>query len=255
MNEIILFAVGLIVGAMNSIAGGGMLIGFPVLIATGLTPLIANATSSIIVLPGQITSAYGYRKYLRTVPRRYILLLIPCFIGGGMGALLLRSTPSDKFSALIPWLIFMAVILFVFQPFLHKQLNKHLHGPAKHRQRIQPLVLMGIAMLPISIYGGYFGAGYGFVMLALFGFTRLHDMHKINGMKNLAVIAVTSAGLICLWTSGLIDWHHGIFMAAGSAFGGYYGSVVTQRMSNHAVRVFVAVIGFGGVIYLALNSY
>ncbi len=255
MTEILLIAVGIVVGAMNSIAGGGMLIGFPVLIATGLTPLIANATSSIIVMPGQITSAFGYRKYLRTVPRRYILLLIPCFVGGLLGALLLKSTPSDKFAELIPWLIFMAVVLFAFQPFLHRHLDKHLHGPAKHRRRIQPLLIMGLAMLPISIYGGYFGAGYGFVMIALYGFTRLHDLHKVNGMKNLSVIAVTSACLLVLGPAGLIDWHHGLFMAIGSTIGGYYGAVLTQKISSHSIRIIVTLIGLGGVAYLALQSY
>lgn len=255
MHEIILLIVGLLIGIMNSVAGGGMLLGFPILIATGLTPIVANATTSIIVLPGQATSVYGYRKYLKNVPRRYMLMLIPCFVGGFVGASLLESTPSEKFSELVPFLIFMAVVLFAFQPFLHRHLHRHLHGPAKHRQRIQPLIIMAIAMLPISIYGGYFGAGYGFVMLALYGFTKIHEIHQINGMKNLSVIAVASASLLVLWNSGLINWHDGLIMGVGTAIGGYSGSIIAQKISSHSVRMVVIITGLCAAIFLGLRSY
>lgn len=255
MHEIILLIVGLIVGILNSVAGGGMLIGFPVLIATGLTPIVANATTSLIVLPGQATSVFGYRKYLQTVPKRYMLMLIPCFIGGLIGASLLESTPSDKFSELVPFLIFMAVVLFAFQPFLYRHLHRHLHGPAKHRKRIQPLIIMAIAILPISIYGGYFGAGYGFIMLALYGFTKIHEIHKIAGMKNLSVIAVAVASLLVLWNSGLIDWHDGLIMGVGTAIGGYSGALISQKISSHWVRIVVIVIGLCAAIFLGLRSY
>ncbi|HEY5442616.1 MAG TPA: TSUP family transporter, partial [Candidatus Saccharimonadales bacterium] len=96
MKEILLFGVGIVVGAMNAIAGGGMLLGFPVLLAAGLSPLTANMTSNVVVLPGLVSSAYGYRKYLRRVPRRYAVLLIPCLVGAALGALILRLTPSGR---------------------------------------------------------------------------------------------------------------------------------------------------------------
>lgn len=255
MHEILLLTVGLIVGIMNSVAGGGMLLGFPILIATGMAPIVANATTSLIVLPGQITSVFGYRKYLANVPRRYMLMMIPCFVGGLLGASLLESTSSDKFNELVPFLIFMAVVLFAFQPFLHRHLHRHLHGPAKHRQRIQPLIIMAIAILPISIYGGYFGAGYGFIMLALYGFTKIHEIHQINGMKNLSVIAVASASLLVLYNSGLINWHDGLVMGVGTAAGGYLGSIIAQKISSHSVRMVVIITGLCAAIFLGLKSF
>jgi uncharacterized membrane protein YfcA len=142
--------VGVIVGGMNSIAGGGMLLGFPVLLATGMPALAANATSNIITLPGQLSSAYGYRQYLRRTPRKYLFLIIPCIVGAAIGATILRRTPSDQFDRLVPELVMFAVLLFTFQPFLHRYVHRHLHGPKRHRRRLRPLLIIGLAMLPIS---------------------------------------------------------------------------------------------------------
>jgi uncharacterized membrane protein YfcA len=254
MQDVLLFGVGLVVGIMNAIAGGGMLVGFPVLVATGLPPLVANATSPIIVLPGQLSSAFGYRKYLRKVPLRYVWLLLPCFLGGLGGAYLLRSTPHETFENLVPGLVLLGVVLFAFQPFFHRHLHFHLHGPLKHRQRLWPLFIAGFIILPLSVYGGYFGAGYGFVMLALLGFTKIRDIHQINGMKNVSVIAISTASIITLHGSGLIDWRHGLVMGVGSLLGGYCGSVFSQRFSSHTIRLAVIAIGICAVVYLFLYS-
>jgi uncharacterized membrane protein YfcA len=255
MKDIILFLVGIVVGGMNAIAGGGMLIGFPVLLAFGLSPIVANVTSNVVILPGQISSAFGYRKYLRSIPKSYLYLAIPCSIGAAIGAIILRNTPSSNFQHLVPGLILLAILLFIFQPFLHAHIHHHLHGPAKHRRQIQPLVLIGIAMVPLSIYGGYFGAGFGFVMLALLGFTKLKDIHQMNGLKNVMAIFIASVSIICLYSSGRIDWQHGLSMAAGNFIGGYVGATSVQKVSSHAIRIVVILIGIGTVIYLGLRSY
>jgi uncharacterized membrane protein YfcA len=255
MQEVILFLVGIIVGAMNAIAGGGMLIGFPVLLASGMGALSASATSPLIVLPGQMSSAYGYRDYLRKVPKRYLLLGIPCFAGGLVGATILSHTSSDSFEKIVPGLVFLAVILFAFQPFLHRQIRKHLHGPKKYRNHIRPLVDIGLATFPLSIYGGYFGPGFGFVMLALLGFTKLHQIHQINAMKNIMAVFIASAAVIALSGSHLIDWHQGIAMAIGNTVGGYGGARTAQRFSTHALRVTVIVVGVATAGYLAFRSY
>ncbi len=255
IQELLLFAVGIIVGIMNAIAGGGMLIGFPVLLATGTPALIASATTSIIVLPGQISSVYGYRKYLRRIPRSYLILAIPCTIGGGIGALILRNTPSSNFEELVPGLIVFAIVLFIFQPFLHQHVHYHMHGPAKHRRRLQPVLLLAAAMFPLSIYGGYFGAGFGFIMLAFLGFTKLHEIHQMNVLKNLMVICIASASIICLLDSGLIDWKQGMVMGIGNLIGGYVGARGAQKFSSHAIRIIVIVIGVSMAIYLIARDY
>jgi len=256
MTELLLFGAGIIVGIMNAVAGGGMLIGFPVLLATGMPALIANATTSIIVLPGNISSAYAYRKYLRKVPGRYLFLLIPAIIGAAIGANIMRHTSSNSFKELVPGLILIAVVLFAFQPFLHNQLQQHLHGPKVLRNRIKPLVIVGAAVLPLSIYGGYFGAGFGFIMLAFLGFTHLYEhIHRMNALKNIITICLSSTSIVVLYSSHLIDWRHGLVMATGNLIGGYSGARFSQRFSTHAIRIVVIAIGMSAAAYLALRSY
>lgn len=229
-----------------------MLFGFPVLLAAGLNPLAANITANVVLLPGGLTSAYGYRKYLRKLHRQYLLLLVPCILGGAIGALILRNTSSDKFQNLVPGLVLFAVILFAFQPFLHAHLHRHIKS---NKKALQPLALIGLALFPVAIYGGYFGAGFGFIMLAFLGFTKLHDIHKMNGLKNLASVGIAGASLLCLFSTGLVNWEAGLVMAAGAGIGGYYGSIFAQKVSTHAIRVIVIVIGIGTATYLALHNY
>jgi uncharacterized membrane protein YfcA len=253
MTLIILYlAVGFIVGAMNAIAGGGMLVGFPVLIATGLPPIVANASASVVSPFGQLSSAYGYRAYLRKVPKRYALLLIPTIIGGAAGALALRQTPPEQFAHFIPILVLFGVALFTFQPLLHFHLHNHLRGRNKS---LVPIVLVAVAILPLSIYGGYFGAGYGFMMLAFLGFTNLHDTHMMNAMKNVCAAVLSLTCLVFLSTSGLIDWRVGIIMATGCLIGGYVGSRSAQRFSPHILRAIIIAIGLCAVVYLFRLEY
>src|SRR5487761_1839802 len=193
LHDLILFIAGIIVGIMNAIAGGGMLIGFPITLALGIPALVANVTSNLVVLPGNISATYSYRRYLRKVPRQYLLLLIPASIGAAFGAILLKHTSFSSFNHVIPWLILFAVILFTFQPFLYKLVNNHLHGSKRSRSSNKPLIIVGVAILPLSVYGGYFGAGLGFIMLAFLGFTRLHDhIHRINALKTTITVCIAS---------------------------------------------------------------
>lgn len=251
VTDIALVLVGILVGAMNAVAGGGILLGFPVLLAAGLSPLVANITSNIVVVPGQLSSIFGYRKFLKKLPGRYLYLLIPCFIGGILGALLLRMTSSDKFQELIPVLIVSAVLLFAIQPFVHLHLHRHI---TKKRQDLLPLILISLALLPTAIYGGYFGAGFGFIMLAFLGFTRLHEIHQMNGLKNIAGLTIAVASIIVLYSTHKIDWEHGIAMGIGTAIGGYYGSKISLKFSTNVIRGVVIVIGLLSAAYLALNT-
>jgi len=251
-HDIILFAVGILVGAMNAIAGGGMLIGFPVLLAFGMSPLVANVTSSVMILPGSVSSAYGYRKYLGKLHPRYLILLIPCIVGSALGALILRNTSSDRFQQIVPALVIFAVVLFTFQPLLHFHLHRHIRNK---RKSLRPLLLIAIAFFPVAIYGGYFGAGLGFIMLAFLGFTKVHEIHQMNGVKNVASACIGLTSLACLFSSGLINWHYGLVMAAGSIIGGYCGAVLAQRVSSLIVRLIVIVLGISTAIYLGLRTY
>ncbi|HET6925118.1 MAG TPA: sulfite exporter TauE/SafE family protein [Candidatus Saccharimonadales bacterium] len=252
LKDILLFGAGLAVGSMNAIAGGGMLMGFPVLLATGLPALIANGTGNVVIFPGQLASAVGYWKYLRKTPWKYAWLLAPWAVGAVIGALLLRRTPSMTFERYVPGLILFAVLLFAFQPFLHHYLHKHLKSRSK---RVKPLVIIGIALFPVAIYGGYFGAGVGFIMLAFLGFTKLHDAHQINAMKNVAATVSAAICMVILSHGHFINWHAGLVMAAGSTIGGYAGARYAQSISSHAIRVVVIAIGIVTVTYLGFRSY
>jgi hypothetical protein len=252
MQDILLFGAGIAVGVMNAIAGGGLLLGFPALLAAGLSPLAANITGSVIVLPGLVSSVYSYRRYLHGVPRRYAVLLIPCLVGGAVGAITLRLTTSDRFQELVPGLGLFAVVLFAFQPFIHFRLRQPLHSKSK---RPKSLVPMALALLPMALYGGYFGAGVGFVMLAFLSFTKLHEIHQMNALKNLACGAIALVSITCLFSTHLINWRLGLVMAAGNFIGGYFGARLAQRVSSHAIRVVVIIIGFSTAAYLGLRSY
>jgi uncharacterized membrane protein YfcA len=237
---------------MNAIAGGGMLIGFPVLVALGVPPLVANVTGGVITAPGQLSSAIGYWRYLRKVPLRYAWLLIPVVVGAICGATVLRNTSAHDFERIVPGLVLFGVALFAFQPLMHFHLHKHLKG---RYRTILPLLILGLAILPLGFYGGYFGAGYGFIMLAFLGFTSLSDAHMINAMKNVSAIFLSVTTLICLWCTHLIDWRVGILMGIGSTIGGYYGARSAQKVSSHWLRVGIVCIGLLAVVYLGFQQY
>lgn len=252
MTELLLFLAGILVGGMNAIAGGGMLLGFPVLLAAGLPPLVANATGHLVVLPGQLGAVFGYRKYLRRLPRQYLILLLPCLLGGALGAIILRHTPSSSFEQLVPGLVLFAVLLFALQPYLHFHLKTHM---AKRSKKVKPIVLIALALLPVATYAGYFGPGFGFIMLAFLSFTKLHDIHKMNALKNLAGAAIVSTSIIFLWSAQLFNWRLGLAMALGNGIGGYAGSRLSLRFSTHAIRIIVIVIGFTAAAYLGFRNY
>ncbi|HWB38695.1 MAG TPA: sulfite exporter TauE/SafE family protein [Candidatus Saccharimonadales bacterium] len=256
MHDVILFLVGIIVGAMNAIAGGGMLIGFPVLLAIGVPAIAANATTGLIVLPGNLAASISYRKYLKRVPRSYLLLILPAIIGSVIGAFALRHTSPDDFEKIVPCLVAFAVVLFTFQPFLHSYIHDHIHGPKRLRESIRPIYLVALAVFPLAIYAAYFGAGFGFIMLAFLGFTRLHDhIHRMNALKNVTGIFIAATALLSLLGSGLIDWHHGLVMASGGIVGGIAGSVYIQRVSSQLVRYIIIVVGISTAAYLGFRSY
>lgn len=252
LTDVLLVALGALVGVMNAVAGGGMLVGFPVLVALGMHPLLANATGILAVLPGQFTSAVGYRNYLRKVPLRYAWLLLPCAVGAAAGSLTLRHTGLEHFARIVPALVLFGVALFAFQPLLHAQLHRHMK---RRSRKILPLYILGAALVPITFYGGYFGPGFGFIMLAFLGFTNLKDAHMINAMKNMAAVFVAGAAILCLSGSGLIQWHQGILMACGCALGGYFGARGAQRVSSHWLRIVIICIGLAAVVYLGIHDY
>ncbi|WP_158514864.1 sulfite exporter TauE/SafE family protein [Gemmatimonas phototrophica] len=246
-------AVSAISGAVNSIAGGGTLLTFPALLGLGVTPVAANATSTVALWPGSFASMMGYRRELEGAERWAVKLAIPSLLGGLTGAGLLMATSDEQFRAIVPWLVFGATLLFAFQARFMKWLRHYVtevpHGPAP----IEPTRGMIIAQYFVAIYGGYFGAGAGIVMLATFGLMGMTNIHRMNGLKNFNGICFNGIAAITFALKGLVNWPIALVMAIGSSVGGYMMSGLAQKVPQAWVRGAVSLIGIGSAVWLFLS--
>lgn len=248
---LLLLSAGIAGGMINAIAGGGGIIMYPALLASGLPPIIANATSSLVVWPGSLTSAYGYRKELRKVPRAYLWLALPCLVGSIIGSVILVNTEPHVFEQLAPWLVLSAVILLATQSRLHRWLSSQ---SKKRKIHWHALPIIYVAVFPLAVYGGFFGVGFGLMMLALLGFSTLQNVHQMNGVKNLCGVIMAVVATIYFTRAGLISYESGIIMAAGTAIGGTIGSCLAQKVSAHLVHNLIVLFGTIIVIILFMKS-
>lgn len=239
-ETILLLIAGLVGGAINAIAGGGGIIMYPALLAAGLPPLLANTTSSLVIWPGSLSSAYGYRKQLRQVPRAYFWLLLPCFIGAAIGSVILFNTAASTFESLAPWLVLSAVLLLALQSRIHRWLSRQ---SKKRKMHWHTLPLICAAVFPLAIYGGYFGVGFGLMMLAFLGFTSLKNVYQMNGLKNLCSATMAIVATVYFAHHGLIVWTAGLTMVVGTTIGGYVGSSLSQKVSAHLIHDLTVIIG------------
>lgn len=244
----------LLAGIVNSVAGGGTLLTFPSLIAAGLTPLGANATSTVALLPGALGSMLGYRRQLSGGRRWAIALALPSLVGGGLGALLLLWTPGAVFDRVVPWLVLGATTLFLVQrPLLRAVRGGDGHQPddAMDHRRLTPAVLAG--QLLVGVYGGYFGAGVGILMLAALGFMGFANIHRMNGLKNWGGFCMNLVAAATFALSGIVDWPVAGTMAVASVAGGYLGSHMAQRVPQAMVRGVVTAVGAASGVWLLLR--
>ena len=238
---LLMIAAAFAAGVINSIAGGGTLITFPVLIWLGLDPKIANATSTVALWPGLFGGLFGYRKELENSSTILLRLGVTSVIGGGVGAWLLIWTPSPTFARLVPFLILFATILFMAQ------------GAITRRLRLQEIVAqpkaswwLGAIIFQFfsSIYGGYFGAGNGILMLAAMGLLGLHDLNRANGIKNFLGICINSIAVLSFAISDLVAWPVAGIMAGAAMLGGYVGANIAVRVGQVVIRRAIVTIGF-----------
>jgi hypothetical protein len=243
-------------GAINAIAGGGTLVTFPALVWLGVPAIVANATSTVALWPGALGSMYGYRHELVGARAWAIRFAAPSLIGGLAGALLLLRTPGERFDEIVPWLVLGATLLFLGQRPLMAALRSRSgtervtgDDPAVRAPGV-PLLLF---QLGVAVYGGYFGAGIGILMLAALGIMGFTNIHRMNGLKNWGglCINVMAAGTFAI--SGFVDWPVAIAMAVGAIGGGYAGSRIAQRVAQEAVRMLIVTIGIAASIWLFLK--
>jgi uncharacterized membrane protein YfcA len=227
----------LLAGAINAIAGGGTILTFPALLAFGMPAIRANATSTVALLIGMIGSAYGYREHLPATAfwiRRFGLASV---IGGFLGALLLTKTPADTFEKLVPFLLLFATVLFMAQNVFGRIAEAEAAAHTRHG------VISVALQFFVALYGGYFGAGIGILMLAVFGLMGLHDIHEMNTLKTVLSVLINLVASLYFAFSGLVDWPEATVMIVASTLGYFAGARLTQRISRQRVRHLITAIG------------
>ena len=241
------FGSAFLAGAINSVAGGGTLLSFPTLIWLGLNSVTANATSTVAIWPGTVCSAWGYRREARDVAPKLWLLIVPSLAGGLAGAWLLKMTPAGVFDRLVPFLILFATLLFMAQEPLQRALGTG--EGAKHQSRAWFASGM-LFQLAVGLYGGYFGAGIGILMLAALGVMGLTDIHEINSLKVVLGGSVNGIAAAYFIWSQMVYWPYVVVMAVAAILGGFFGAGAARKLGRTAVRRIVIAIGFGMAVSL-----
>lgn len=240
LQGILLFVSAFVAGMINSIAGGGTLLTFPTLIWLGLDAKEANATSTVALWPGLIGGLWGFRRELDESRPLLVRLGITSLVGGAGGALLLIWTPSATFARLVPFLIFFATILFMAQEPITRLLRLETSPDDRRGGWWTGAILFQFCA---AIYGGYFGAGNGILMLSALGLLGISDIHRANGLKNFLGLTLNSVAVVAFTISGLVRWPQALLMAGGAILGGYYGAAMARRLGRTVVRRAVVCIG------------
>ncbi len=228
-------------GAINAVAGGGTLITFPALLFFGTAPVTANATSTLALVIGTSGSIYGYRRHLAAVKTWLWRFLPVSLLGGVLGALLLTCTSNQTFSRLVPFLILFATVIFLAQGLLRRQVKLEPASNPAHPHAVWAAILFQLA---VAVYGGYFGAGIGILMLASLGFIGLHNIHEMNSLKTMLGSMINLVAAIWFVISGLIAWPQAAVMNAGALCGYFLGAHYSQRIPQARVRQIITAIGF-----------
>jgi len=266
-------------GVMNAIAGGGTILTFPVLLWLGESAITANATSTVALLPGAIGSMAGYRREVRTHGAWLRTFALPSVLGGATGSILLLRTPERAFAHLAPLLILFATVLFMFQGLVARWMARRaaLAAGGAEADSAAPQSVSGAAPplppapqrgLPggrqlaawffqfgVAIYGGYFGAGIGILMLAVLGFLGLADIHAMNGLKNFFGLCINGVAALYFVARGAVDWPAALVMALGALLGGYSGARLARRLGRGKARAAVIVIGLSIAAVLLWQQY
>jgi uncharacterized protein len=241
-----LFASAVLGGGLNSVAGGGSFLTFPTLIVTGVAPIKANATSTVALWPGSLASVGAYRRELGAVRHGKLLSGIS-LIGGLLGALLLLHTPSATFSALIPYLLLVATLLFAFNGPIRGWLGA-MFAPGEHHSGRMPFALI-VAQLVIATYGGFFGGGIGILMLAALSLLGLDNIHEMNALKTLLASCINGIAVVTFIIAGAVVWPQAVVMLVGAVTGGYVGAATARKLDQRWVRRFVIAVGCAMTIY------
>jgi uncharacterized protein len=235
-------------GVINAVAGGGTLLTFPTLLAFGTSPVTANATSTLALLIGTGGGVFGNRQYVQAIMPWMWRFLPVSLVGGLIGSALLTHTSNQTFAKLVPFLILFATLLFLAQGIFRRFASSHQDAGPGGKSAIWGSVLFQFA---VAIYGGFFGAGIGILMLATLGFIGMSNIYEMNTLKTILGSLINLTAALWFICAGLIDWPRASIMTAGAVAGYYLGSHYSQRISQERVRQIITAIGFiiSGVMF------
>lgn len=245
-HTILLFSTAFLAGGLNAVAGGGSFITFPTLIFTGISPIVANATNNTAIWVAALSSAGAYRKDLGIGRRELLLLGATSLVGGIIGSIALLCTSADVFKQLIPYLLLFATLVFAFSEPLNRWLQRCQTAP--------PLLNLMLAQLAIAIYGGFFGAGLGILMLATLAFMGIKSIHSMNALKTVLGSCINGISIIPFFFAGVIAWHVTILMAVGGSLGGYFCARYARQLEPRFVRRFVLIVAVSMTVYFFIHG-
>ncbi len=235
---------------INSVAGGGSIVSFPVALAAGLSPVTASATNTVAMAPGGLASAYAYRRELGDNRRLAIGLAIPAIVGSLIGAVLLVSAPERAFELVVPWLVMASTLLLLVRDALWQKAAATDAPPSRRRS-----MAIGAMLVLVAVYGGYFGAGIGIVTLALIALLRKMDIHQMNAVKTIVVGAINTVAAIYFIVGGAADLPAAGAMTVGAVSGGYIAASLARRVDPKLVSWIVAAIGVVLSVALAVRYW
>lgn len=236
-EALFLFLAGFFGGVLNSVAGGGSFITFPALLFVGVPPISANATNTFASCSGYMSGAYALRKELSAHRQELPRFMVLSLLGGIVGAWLLLRTPETLFREAIPWLLLFATLLFIFGGWINRTL-KRLVSAHRHASRIGTLLLL-LLLLGVCIYGGFFNAGLGIIILSYLALAGYSDVNAMNGIKLLVSTVVSLIAIALFMFDGVIAWYEGILVLLGTLAGGYVAAHASRRLPQRLVRQFV----------------
>jgi len=236
LETILLFCSGVVTGMINAVAGGGTFLSFGTLTLIGIPPVVANATSSITQFPGYVTSTLAYWNDFKTFWRGALWLALASIIGSLAGAWLLLQLDNPSFRAMVPWLLIAATLLFAAGPYLKPK-------PRPGKDASVGGVFGFVLQLVTSIYGGFFGAGMGVMMLATLGLSQTGDYHRLNALKNMLAMVIAAVAIVVFVWGGVVAWPQAAVMIPGVALGGWSGVWAAKRVPQVYMRWVVIIVG------------
>jgi uncharacterized protein len=272
LQLVLVLAAGVLAGTINTIVGAGTLITFPLLVALGISPLVANVSNTVGLVPAAVTGAWGYRRELAGQWPTVLRMAILSGVGGIAGALLLLAAPADTFTAVVPWLLVLAAELAFAQPRVAAAVRRRAEERAaadaasasgtaataaatRVTSVTRPLTLgLALGIAATGVYGGYFGAAQGVVLLALLGMAWTTDLQRANGAKNVLAGVANLVSALVFVIGGVVSWPIAGLIAVGSALGGVIGARVGRRIPAPVLRIIVVVVALCAAVIIATGS-